>query len=447
MSQTDLTVGVGAAGDVQLQEVILITPAGAEIDIRLFVSELNLYEDMFRTGLAGNILIIDNANLTQQYGLIGDEYVRIKFFTPSMEGSAIYKTFKIYSITDKVFTNDTAKQSYIIHFCSPEIVIDALSPIYKTFQGKIDTVVKKIFEDYIAVSRTGEGNYTTLVIPGNTTNEVKFTSPGWRPLKCLNWLASKALGEGFNNPGFVFFESNKAFYFINVEQLYKTYNDSNTVAQTYVYAPLAIAQPDQSFYESDIDRQYKTVTDFKVIENINLLKNSMSGYLANRLFTLDVVTKKYETYDYDHVNNWNSYYHMESTPVPPFTTGGIGSLRTAAGFNRVSLQHSDLYTGFKENVADRAPDILPRRTSTLNELSNFKIEITVPGRTDMEVGSMVKFIYPIAAPLDQSDKNKLNVDKLYSGNYLVTAVRHKVDLQRHVMVLELVKDSFNGKQT
>jgi hypothetical protein len=62
----------------------------------------------------------------------------------------------------------------------------------------------------------------------------------------------------------------------------------------------------------------------------------------------------------------------------------------------------------------------------------------------MEVGSVVKFIYPIATPLDASDKNKLNYDRILTGNYLVTAIRHKVDLQRHSMVLELVKDSFNG---
>lgn len=443
MSQTDLTKGVNAAGDVQLDEVTLITSSGEEIDIRLFVSELNLYEDMFRTGLAGNILIIDNANLAQQYGIIGDEYVRIKFYTPSMENTVIYKTFKVYSITDKILTNDTAKQSYIMHFVSPEIMIDALSPIYKTFSGKVDAVVKKIFEDYVAVSRNGAAEYTRLVILGQTTNQVKFTSPGWRPFKCLNWLASKAIGDGFNNPGYLFFESNKNFYFINTEQIYKTYNDIQKVAQTYVYAPLGHTINDESFFTSAIDRQYKTVSDFKIIENINLLKNSLNGYLANRLFTLDVISKKYEIYDYDHVVNWTGYNHMEPTPIAPFRDD---VLKAPSGHQKIALQHFDLYTGFRNNVADRAPDIVPRRTSTLNELNNFKIEITVPGRTDMEVGSMVRFVYPISAPLDATDKNKPNYDKIFTGNYLVTAIRHKVDLARHMMVLELVKDSFNGKQ-
>jgi hypothetical protein len=84
LSQTDLRTVVIAAGDVDLHEVTLITASGAEIDIRLYVSELNLYEDMFRTGLAGNLLIIDNANLTHRHCVIGDVYVRFKFFTPSM---------------------------------------------------------------------------------------------------------------------------------------------------------------------------------------------------------------------------------------------------------------------------------------------------------------------------------------------------------------------------
>lgn len=439
---TDLKPGVSAAGDVHIDEVVLVTADGKEIDIRLYVSELNLFEDMFRTGMAGNVLIIDSANLTQRYGIIGDEFIRIKFYTPSLEGSTIKKMFKVYSITDKILTNDTAKQSYIMHFCSPEIIVDSLSPVYKTFSGKVDEVAKKIFEDYIAVSRTGEGDYTQLVILGSTVNNVKFTSPGWRPLKCMNWLASKAIGDGFNNPGYMFFESNKNYYFVNVEQIYKSYNDAKNVAQTYVYAPLGSVP--ESGESNNIDRQYKTVSEFKIVENINSLKNSMTGYLANRLFTLDVVTKKYQIWDYDHVNNWTGYHHMEAAPVAPF---GSEAIRSPAGHNQVALQHFGLYTGVRNNVGDRAPDIIPRRTSLLNELNNFKIEITVPGRTDMEVGSVVKFVYPIATPLDQSDKSKINYDRIFTGNYLVTAIRHRLDLQRHTMILELVKDSFNGSKT
>jgi hypothetical protein len=151
MANTDPNLiknSVTSAGDIEIQEVTIITVNGTEINIQLYMVELNLYEDIYKSGLHGSLLIVDANNLSQNLGLTGDEYLRIKILTPSMTDSVIHKIFKVYSITDRQMLNDTAKQSYIMHFVSPEIMIDALSPIYKTFSGKVDAVVKKIFEEY-----------------------------------------------------------------------------------------------------------------------------------------------------------------------------------------------------------------------------------------------------------------------------------------------------------
>ena len=38
---------------------------------------------------------------------------------------------------------------------------------------------------------------------------------------------------------------------------------------------------------------------------------------------------------------------------------------------------------------------------------------------------------------DKSDKG----DAFYSGTYLITAIHHKVTLNRHTMIMEIVKDA------
>ena len=43
------------------------------------------------------------------------------------------------------------------------------------------------------------------------------------------------------------------------------------------------------------------------------------------------------------------------------------------------------------------------------------------------------------------DLTKSNEDQYYSGNYLVTAIRHKINLLRHTMTMEIVKDSLTNK--
>lgn len=442
---------VQAAGDINIQEFVLITTNGQEIDISAHLGEFNLFEDMFRTGLYGNVLIIDNLNLSQTFGLSGDEYLRVKMSTPSMPAQ-FYKTFKIYSITDRIMLNDTGRQSYIMHFCSPELFMDSLSPVYKTFSGKITDVAEQLFK-YVSVSRTGTGSdYTTMYVVGNTLNDIKFTSPGWTPMRCLTWLASKTQGVGFNSPGYVFFESNKAFYFVNVEQIIDAAVRNKKYYQDYFYVAnnLTDDADNNSQYVKNITKEYQKAEDMKVITTFNGLKNTQNGYLANRLFTFDMVTKAHVDYDYDHPSEYSKYSHLENIAgkaVAPFPGGAFpsGALRSPAGFNQVYIKHKHLYTGFGNNHGDKVQDIAPRRLSAMNELTNFKIEITVPGRTDIEVGAIVKFHYPDASPRDATDKNLPKFDDLYSGFYLVTAIRHKITLLKHMMILELVKDSYSAQ--
>ena len=48
---------------------------------------------------------------------------------------------------------------------------------------------------------------------------------------------------------------------------------------------------------------------------------------------------------------------------------------------------------------------------------------------------------PNTGPRGEEDKADRNEDKFYSGRYLITAIRHKVTLQKHMMIMEIVKES------
>ena len=85
--------------------------------------------------------------------------------------------------------------------------------------------------------------------------------------------------------------------------------------------------------------------------------------------------------------------------------------------------------------------IYGNRLSSLIELTNIKMEITVPGRTDVEVGRLLYFDYPPIKPRDETDKSTNDSDKLYSGYYMITAIHHKVNKNEHTMTMEIVKDS------
>ena len=103
--------------------------------------------------------------------------------------------------------------------------------------------------------------------------------------------------------------------------------------------------------------------------------------------------------------------------------------------------NDNLFTNFKDNVNERMPDVYGNRLSHMIELSNFKLSITVPGRTDVEAGAVITINYPDSKPISENKKSRNNNDPVYSGDYIITAVRHKINPLRHTMVLEIVKDS------
>jgi hypothetical protein len=78
------------------------------------------------------------------------------------------------------------------------------------------------------------------------------------------------------------------------------------------------------------------------------------------------------------------------------------------------------------------------------ELDNFKLNLVVPGRTDVEVGQMIFLLYPNISPRDQSDKVKDNLDPMYTGAYLITGIRHQITGIKHKMIMEVTKDCLSG---
>jgi hypothetical protein len=438
---------IQTAGDVRVDEVKIIKESDEELDVRQLVAELNIFEDMYKNGLYGNIMLIDAGNFVTKFPIVGNEYIRIKVRTPSLN-QIIYKTFKVYSITNRMMIQDTGTQSYILHFCSTELFIDMLAPVYSHFRGPVSDIVQEIYKERLAVPRnTGnEDEFTPLIIVGEPDNEVSFTSPGWSAAHCINWLAARTLPKNLKSPGYLFYETTQAFYFANIEAIIDIATNDKGIYHEYQYTPNNLIDPAAATYTKNIEKEYRKIEELEIVENFNAFKNTANGYYANRLVTLDVITKKYEVIDYDHVASYGEYKHLEDIGGGAQAPFSPSTLRGPSVLTHFYPKHEKLYSDLETNANDIIDKTLPRRVSVMHELDNIKLIITVPGRTDAEIGSVVYLSYPDASPRDQSDTAKSGEDPLYSGLYLVTAIRHKITLVKHMMIMELVKDSYRKEK-
>ena len=181
----------------------------------------------------------------------------------------------------------------------------------------------------------------------------------------------------------------------------------------------------------------------KYLHNNDYIKNYSNGYLANRLIYLDVLNKEYQLIDYDHVTNYEKQYHTSGDGKKASPIFSKDTFRNAATSISFYPKNPKLFDGVSDNISEKMGEIYGNRLSSMIDLTNIKMNITIPGRTDIEAGRMLYFEYPALGAREQGDTSDDMQDKQYSGYYLITAIHHKVNKLEHMMTCEIVKDSLD----
>ena len=68
-----------------------------------------------------------------------------------------------------------------------------------------------------------------------------------------------------------------------------------------------------------------------------------------------------------------------------------------------------------------------------------KIQLTVPGRTDYTVGQKTVVNLNKMEPIAKQDTDTL--DRIFSGAYIIGAINHFIDREKHECTMELFKES------
>lgn len=447
------TEGIQKAGDVRIDQLKLITASNVVIDLIPFLVEINIYEDIFSMYMKGEILLTDSRNIIDKFNIHGEEFLNVKFRTPTFnDGDSIEKTFRVFKLSNREIVRDNNTQNFTLHFVSIEVFHDIMLPLFVPFEGNIVDVAGEIFTNYLATSRnynvSEDGKEikenikgTGLLILNEAANQVKFVSPGWSPMRCINWLASKAIPKDEKCKNFLFFETNKNFYFGSIEALLKNAVEKNNLIGTYTIAASNMRDNPST---PNVDREMFLAKDVEMVQTVDYVRNYTNGYLSNRLVFLDIINKDYQLIDYDHVEEYSKLYHTSGTgkkAMPVFSNETVRNAATSISFYP---KNPKLFDNFKDNINEKMNEIYGNRLSSMVDLTNIRMNVTVPGRTDIEAGRLLYFSYPSLGGKDQSDKSLVMEDKYYSGYYLITAIRHKITRDNnHTMSMEIIKDSLS----
>ena len=143
------------AGDYVLKEVIIINHIGKKIDVKNIMTELNIYESIFKNAVTGSVILADTTNQIARMSIQGLEKISFKLATPGVAYGkedvvdATEETgepYYIYKVTDRKQATPNM-MIYTLHFASREFMRNMRTKVSQAYDGKYDRAVIDIMKD------------------------------------------------------------------------------------------------------------------------------------------------------------------------------------------------------------------------------------------------------------------------------------------------------------
>ena len=160
------------------------------------------------------------------------------------------------------------------------------------------------------------------------------------------------------------------------------------------------------------------------------MDNITRGMYVGNATTVDLLTRNTSKLTHSFWDNYNDYRILNDGPFQDVSgTGRQYRPNTNYVVPERRLNDTSIYNQDKTFLQKMYHKQL---------MNNIKCTITVYGDSDLTAGQTVDLKVPLFSSVDSGE-----LDKYYSGKYLIIAIRHRLEVGRYSMDIEMVKDSFN----
>ena len=407
------------AGDVSIDKVKIITAKGFYQDVGAQVINVQFYEDLFAPFITGSLILKDSLDLVNLFPFIGEEYLELEISTPTLNKNNIKGKYYIYKMTNREMTGDKSVV-YQLHFISVEAIVDLNKKTSRVFADKISKLIEPFIKDKTFGLESDKKVYVE-----DTLNNLKYISNYWTPVQNIMYLADTAINTN-RTPSYVFFENRDGFYFISLEQLY-----TNAIFQDFVYDKYTRDDRPGGGSVRNPEKDYKRILEISIPTAFDYMDRIRSGMLSSRQVSYDVTKKTYTAKNYNMFQRFEQQKHLNKYPI----NSDRSAFRAASRIITYPKNFGN-FNGFGDVTNAKSNQ---ERISLLKLAEANKINITVPGRCDYTVGQKIKLDLKRIEPLSKKDGD--TTDKMFSGNYIIAAINHYVDREKHECYMEIIKES------
>jgi hypothetical protein len=433
ISQGDNTLNRNHLGDkVSIDRLVLKTNYGESIGLIGKFDEIIIYENMFSSSISGYITIKDTYGLLEKYLLIGGEQLEVRLTKPQTSDIIMWRDDLIIHRISKSTVDENLNSRYALHF---------------TTQSFIKSFKKRIFKSYrrISVLRIVESLFKEMSVndlikedPGMTFGSKKpYICHGLNPHSAIDYLAKLASTKG---KFFLFFEtaipsigtfleSNENNFFSDAPDTGSSFSASHyfgsienlsaAAPYTVIYRPSLTGS-----IEKSLGSRTLRTPSFTRLTNYNHLDAMMTGVYNSKITSIDPIlaTWNYTKMSYAHRAGPFASYKDKEYELPGEK---LLMVTTVNQFGKDGWLGNHL------------------RGQIVNNL--MKVAILLEGGTNtVKTGSMIDLKIPSQyKKVINPQESKIDDDILYSGKYIVTAIKHIISSDNYVKEVELSRGILN----
>jgi len=458
-------------GELTVDSIILINPEGEMIDLTAITTQIDIFESIDKSFLSGRINVIDALGIADDYKIVGQEHITIKYRIKedvNKFSDQVEKVFRIYKITD-VHNHNFQTYGYVMHIVDPKYFVCENTRISKVLRGSYSEMLLQTLSRDAKFERLPqkEGvDFWDKSVPGNH----QMICPNWSINELIDYIQKNAnheINSVYKNSMFFFQTMIGGFRFMSLDKMLS--GENQLISKFNYRARNTDLNQEKIPTESDLGQSTRILM-FEIQKKSDTMKGTRQGAYSSNLKTYDPVRKIEKEIYFDLAENFkkNKDKHLSGFPlirldddeVVVAGESGLGDKGNITGIEKEvdfapnknylrgarthyyvnptnAYSDSPILNDSSQYVGDeRLDNATLEREAMLEILSQNILKITIPYRRDISAGTIIDVELPSGK--QGGEKNILN-----DNRYLITKVRHEIApaQYRGTMTLQCVKES------
>ena len=444
------------SGTTKLEIISARKMKGGNFNLLPYLSEIVIYENIFRPALTGSLILKEAHNLPYKLPLVGDETIDIDISIKDFEDNKVRinpPPFHVNSIKDREIVKPKA-QVLSLELISEKFMSDSHAKVSKSYRDKtISEIVTDIHNTYL------DDGSDFSVEP--TKRIERCVIPNMSPIDAINWLSKRAISENYPAVNYLFYETVSGSFFTSINSL---------IEKKPVFSCVLTPRVDDVYSDLALSLGVLNYNKIKFLNTFNRYENTKHGVYASKLITHDITTKKITQYEYNGFNNWFAGNHLGM--FPPLSNSDIET--KSAGVSRTTYapneeannfptidekslssmidsrvvfypKHNQMYSINNTDLYDnKVEEWKLQRFADIGRYEGLNLYVEIAGMSNLRVGQIIDVVIPSPETSSQDGGSDKVNDKTLSGHFIITAIKHMFNKDNNKadyrMGVELSKD-------